>query len=93
MLPLSFSLALTIIVGIKVGAGEYSEATAYGRIGIFANLVLAAFFVLLLAFGRHYIAALYSQNQQIIELAEKFLFYAAFFQLLDGTATPIQGIS
>ena len=27
-----------------------------------------------------------------MELAKNFLFYAAFFQLLDATATPIQGI-
>ena len=49
-------------------------------------------FVLLLAVGRQYIAMLYSQNLEIIKLAGEFLFYAAFFQLLDGIATPIQGI-
>lgn len=92
MLPLSFSLALTILVGIKVGAKKYDEAAAYGRIGIMTNLTLALFFVLLLAFGREYVAKLYSQDQKIIKLAGEFLFYAAFFQLLDGTATPIQGI-
>ena len=92
MLPLSFSLALTILVGIKVGAKEYKEAADYGRIGIMTNLTLALFFVLLLAFGREYVAMLYSQDQKIIKLAGEFLFYAAFFQLLDGTATPIQGI-
>lgn len=92
MLPLSFSLAMTILVGIKVGAKEYDEAAAYGRIGIMTNLTLALFFVLLLAFGREYVAMLYSQDQEIIKLAGEFLFYAAFFQLLDGTATPIQGI-
>ena len=32
------------------------------------------------------------KDQEIIKLAGEFLFYAAFFQLLDGTATPIQGI-
>ena len=92
MLPLSFSLALTILVGIKVGAKDYKEAADYGRIGIMTNLTLALFFVLLLAFGREYVAMLYSQDQEIIKLAGEFLFYAAFFQLLDGTATPIQGI-
>ena len=92
MLPLSFSLALTILVGIKVGAKEYKEAAAYGRIGIMTNLTLALSFVFLLAFGREYVAMLYSQDQEIIKLAGEFLFYATFFQLLDGTATPIQGI-
>lgn len=92
MLPLSFSMAMTIIIGVKVGAKEFKEAADYGRIGILANLTLAGFFVLLLAGGREYIAMLYSQDQRIIELAGQFLFYAAFFQLLDATATPIQGI-
>lgn len=92
MMPLSFSMALTIVIGVKVGARQFQEAAEYGRIGIYANLALATFFVLLLAIGRETIAALYSQDPEIIKLAGQFLFYAAFFQLLDGTATPIQGI-
>ncbi|HIU64546.1 MAG TPA: MATE family efflux transporter [Candidatus Avacidaminococcus intestinavium] len=92
MLPLSFSLALTILVGIKVGAKEYRAAVLYGRVGIAMNLVIAALFVLLLAVSKEYIASFYSEEPQIIELAAHFLFFAAFFQFLDGTATPIQGI-
>lgn len=92
MLPLSFSMALTIIIGVKVGAGEYDEAAGCGRIGILANLTIAGLFVVLLVFIREQIAMLYSDDGEIITLAAKFLFYAAFFQLLDGTAAPIQGI-
>ena len=92
MLPLSFSLALTILVGTKVGAKDYQAAARYGRVGIVMNLAIAALFVALLAIGREAVASLYSNDPEIIALAAHFLFYAAFFQFLDGTATPIQGI-
>lgn len=92
MLPLSFSMALTIVVGVEVGAKRYKDAAEYGRLGILTNLLLAGFFVMIVIVGRKYVALLYSQDAQIIELASKFLFYAAFFQLLDAVATPIQGI-
>ena len=92
MLPLSFSFALTILVGTEVGAKRYKEAAAYGRTGIISNWCIALCFVILLLLFREYIGRLFGAEGQIMELAKNFLFYAAFFQLLDATATPIQGI-
>jgi MATE family multidrug resistance protein len=45
MLPLSFSLALTILVGIEVGARRYGSAVQYAKVGIGFNLTLALIFV------------------------------------------------
>ncbi|MEG0798511.1 MAG: MATE family efflux transporter [Acidaminococcaceae bacterium] len=92
MLPLSFSMALTIVIGVEVGAKRYREAISYSRIGICADLAVAVFFVLLLLFARTPVARLYSTEPAIMTMVVQFLFYAAFFQLLDGIATPIQGI-
>jgi len=92
MLPLSFSLALTILVGTEVGAKRYDEAVAYGRTGIISNWCVAGCFVILLLAFREYIGMLYGAEGNIMELTKHFLFYAAFFQLLDATAAPIQGI-
>lgn len=92
MLPLSFALSLTILIGIQVGAKKYREAAHYSFIGIGANITLALIFVILLFTCRSYIASLYGTQGRVWELARQFLLYAAFFQLLDGTATPIQGI-
>lgn len=92
MLPLSFSLALTILVGTEVGAKRYGEAIAYGRTGIISNWCVALCFVAFLLFFREYIGELYGAEGHILTLAKNFLFYAAFFQLFDATAAPIQGI-
>ncbi|MFA7067575.1 MAG: MATE family efflux transporter [Acidaminococcaceae bacterium] len=92
MLPLSFSLALTILVGTEVGGKRYAEAVAYGRTGIISNWCIAMGFVALLVLFREYIGRLYGAEGYILALTEHFLFYAAFFQLLDATAAPIQGI-
>ncbi len=92
MLLLSFSLTLTILVGTEVGAKHYDEAVAYGRTGIVSNWCVALCFVVLLLLFREYIGRLYGATGYILTLTEHFLFYAAFFQLLDATAAPIQGI-
>ncbi|MCH4158327.1 MAG: MATE family efflux transporter [Acidaminococcaceae bacterium] len=92
MLPLSFSLALTIIIGVEVGAKRYASAEQYARLGIGANLTLALVFVVILLAGGRYIALFYGAHGSMLDLTIRFLFYAAFFQLLDATATPIQGI-
>lgn len=92
MLPLSFSMALTILVGIEVGAKRYEEAVSYAKVGIRTALTMALCFVVLLLTCRGAIATLYGAQGNTFTLAKGFLFYAAFFQLLDGTATPIQGI-
>ena len=92
MLPLSFSLTLTILVGTEVGAKRYDEAVAYSRTGIISNWFVAGCFVILLLLFREYIGMLYGAQGHIMELTKHFLFYAAFFQLLDATAAPIQGV-
>ena len=92
MLPLSFSLALTIIIGVEVGAKRYASAVHYAKIGVGANLTLALLFVVILLAGSRYIALFYGAHGSMLILTQHFLFYAAFFQLLDATAAPIQGI-
>ncbi len=92
MLPLSFSMALTILVGIEVGAKRYTSAVQYAKVGIGFNLILALIFVIILLTGSRYIARFYGAHGPMLSLTQHFLFYAAFFQLLDATATPIQGI-
>lgn len=92
MLPLSFSLGLTIIIGVEVGARRLEEARRYAKTGRIANLILAAGFAVLLYTCRSYVAALYSADEHIIGLISKFLFYGVAFQFCDSTAAPIQGV-
>ncbi len=92
MVPLSFSMALTILVGVEAGAKRFAEAQKYSRMGIAVNMSIAIFLALLVYTNRPYIAMLYTTEPVIIAKVVDFLFYAIFFQLFDATAAPIQGI-
>lgn len=92
MVPLSFSMALTILVGVEVGAKRFDEAQKYSRMGILINISIAIVLATLMYNNRPYIAMLYTTDPLIIEKVVGFLFYAIFFQLFDAAAAPIQGI-
>ncbi|CUH96058.1 putative multidrug resistance protein NorM [Propionispora sp. 2/2-37] len=92
MLPLSISMTLTIIVGFEVGAGRLTDARRYGLLGIVTAVCLSVMSALGLIFYNHQVAAFYSDSAEVLPLIEAFLIYAAFFQLSDAVAAPIQGI-
>ncbi|EIT86787.1 multidrug efflux protein [Fictibacillus macauensis ZFHKF-1] len=91
MLPLSISFAMTIAVGYEVGAKRFRDARQYSRLGILSALILAVFCATGLYFFTDSIAALYSNNTDVLSLTKHFLLYAIFFQLSDAIAAPIQG--
>ena len=41
MVPLSFSMSLTIVVGVEAGARRFGEALRYSLLGIACNLTVA----------------------------------------------------
>ncbi|AGA69446.1 putative efflux protein, MATE family [Desulfitobacterium dichloroeliminans LMG P-21439] len=92
MVPLSFSMALTILVGFEVGARRLRDARHYSFIGLGFSFSMAVLTAFLLFLFREQVAALYSKEQDVIQLAQHFLIYAIFFQFSDSIATPIQGI-
>lgn len=92
MLPLSFSLALTIIIGIEVGAKRYLEAKKYAYLGLIVSFVCVLSIVGLVFFYRDYIALLYATDNLLLGYIAHFLIYTAAWQLFDAIACPIQGI-
>lgn len=92
MMPLSCSMALTILVGIEVGAGRYDRARAFRRTGIGLALTLAAMTAAFTIFFRMPIAAIYTDDGSVARIAGLFLIYCAGWQLFDAIAAPIQGI-
>ncbi|AJQ28801.1 MATE family efflux transporter [Pelosinus fermentans] len=91
MMPLSISMALTIVVGFEAGAKRYQDAKQYGYLGIGIALLMAVMAAIVLYFGNEQISSLYTPDMDIRHLAEQFLLYAIFFQLSDAIATPVQG--
>lgn len=92
MLPLSFSLTLTIVVGVEYGARRYREALDYVLIGLETSLAIAGFYMLAEFFLRREIALIYTHNPEVAEMVREFLLYAIVWQAGDAVAAPIQGI-
>lgn len=92
MLPLSYSLALTIIIGIEVGAQRYREAKNYARLGLSVAFTTALIVVALVLFNRDLVARLYATEPILLTYIPHFLIYTVAWQLFDAVACPIQGI-
>jgi multidrug resistance protein, MATE family len=91
MVPLSISMALTIVVGFEVGAGRYGDAKQYSWLGLAIAVIMAGICGLILIMFREEVAGLYTKDQKVLTLTAEFLLYALFFQLSDAIQAPIQG--
>lgn len=91
MLPLSISLAMTILVSFEAGAGRFKDARQYSTIGLMTAVVIATLTGLLLYLFHEQVAAFYSDDPAVIRLTGHFLLYAIFFQWSDAVQAPVQG--
>ena len=91
MVPLSFAMALTIIVGHEAGAKNYKAARDYTLLGVICAIGFATISAIFLFVFRDYIALLYTNDPVVASLTAHFLIYAIFFQLSDALQAPIQG--
>ncbi|MGE7781695.1 MATE family efflux transporter [Peribacillus sp. NPDC097264] len=92
MMPLSISMALTIVIGYEIGAKRYNDAREYSKIGIIMALSMALVSSAILFFFREPVAALYTKDHAVVALTSHFLIYAIFFQISDALQAPIQGV-
>jgi len=91
MIPLSISMALTIAIGFEVGGKRFTDARQYSYIGITIALFMALICAVILFIFNEQVARIYTEDQDVLGLAQEFLIYAIFFQLSDAIAAPIQG--
>jgi len=91
MIPLSISMALTIVVGFEAGASRFKDAKEYSWIGVGIAVIMALICAaILLAFPRE-VASIYTKDSDVLKLTANFLIYAMFFQLSDAIQAPVQG--
>ena len=91
MLPLSVSMAITILVGFEVGGGRENGARAYIRLSRVLTLLFVGAIALALAVMRDSVAALYTTNPEVQEFLRVFLLYALVMQFCDCVNAPLQG--
>jgi multidrug resistance protein, MATE family len=84
MIPMSISMAQTVLVGFEVGAGRYQDAKAYSWLGIYLSVVIALVAGLLVVLFRYDVAGFYSNETAVITLTGQFLIYALFFMISDA---------
>jgi MATE family multidrug resistance protein len=91
MIPLSISMALTIAIGFEVGAQRFKDARQYSYIGISIAVMMALLCAIALFIFNEQVARIYTEDADVLKLAQEFLLYAIFFQLSDAIGAPIQG--
>lgn len=91
MMPLSISMALTILVAYEVGGKRFKDAKVYSWLGISLACIISVVSSTILFLFRYEIAALYTNEPQVLQLIATFLLFALFFQVSDGVQASVQG--
>ena len=91
MLPMSVSMALTILVGYEVGAKRFRDAEQYIKLSRILTFVFVGAIALTLTQFRTEIAAFYTSSSEVQEVLTGFLALAVFLQFSDSINAPLQG--
>lgn len=91
MVPLSISSATTIHVGHTLGRGDVHGARSAGFTGIGMCLCVMALSACGILLWKQHIAALYTKDAVVRDLAASLLLMAAIFQLSDGLQVGAAG--
>lgn len=91
MIPLSISMALTIVVGFEIGAKRFKDAKEYSWMGVSIAILMAFLCGVFLFMLRTEVAGIYTKDPEVLKLTAQFLIYAIFFQLSDAIQAPVQG--
>lgn len=90
-IPMSCSIALTILVGFELGAGRPKDAVSYTNIGRAVSLGAAVILIGAAWLARYQVAALFTGEGELLELIAGFVAYAALMNAADSLNAPLQG--
>lgn len=91
MMPLAVGMALTIQVGTRLGEGRPGAASQEAWNGLWIALAAALANALVVVLFARQVAALYSTEPAVIELAVELLYLAVLFQVSDALQIGIAG--
>lgn len=83
MVPLSLAMAVTIKVGFAIGNNNFNQAKAYCIHAIIFGLLLACGTALFSLVFRYQIAAIYTSDIEVINMAASLMFLATLYQFSD----------
>jgi MATE family multidrug resistance protein len=91
VVPMAIGAAASIRVGFFVGGRQYDSAAYVAKIAFGLSLSYALIVSALLILGRHQIAALYTNEQPVLELASMLMIFIALYQIVDDTQATMGG--
>lgn len=91
MVPLSLAMALTVRVGNGLGSGGTDYGRRVSQVGIVCTVIASVFTASIMYFLPGVIARLYTDQQNVIDLAVILLHLAAIFQLSDALQVAASG--
>jgi MATE family multidrug resistance protein len=91
MLPMSIASAVSIRVGFNLGQKNNRGAKVATYAGLSVGLGLSVITALLTIIFKEDIAMLYTDNQEVIELALTLMFFAALYQCVDAIQVVAAG--
>ncbi len=92
MIPLSLSMALSILVGHRHGAGDLAAVRRVVKLGLGLSTVLSLLSITALLSLHPWIPKAYTQDVAVQALAGTLLLFAAAYQLVDGWQVCSAGI-
>ncbi|MDX8044378.1 MATE family efflux transporter [Gracilibacillus sp. S3-1-1] len=92
MVPLSISMAITIVVGYSVGGKRLDAAKQYSIIGVLGAIGFLALGSVFMFFFREPIAYLYTTDPAVVQMAGQLFIIAIMYQLSDAAQASLQGV-
>ncbi|QJC38459.1 MATE family efflux transporter [Enterobacteriaceae endosymbiont of Donacia fulgens] len=92
IIPLSLSIATTILIGFYLGLGHTNKAKIISWISQIIGIIISIFTILISIFFRKKIAKLYNPNKNIINLSSHLILLASIYQFSDSIQIIGSGI-
>ena len=89
MVPMSLGIALTTRVGQTLGEGDVVHARLVSWVGVGVGLVFSVFSASFMTLLRYQVAAAYTSDPAVQEVAANLLLLAAIFQLSDAAQVTL----
>lgn len=84
MFPLALGMAATIRVGFNIGSGQPARARQTAWVAVASTISIALIAAVIVVSGRHIIAAAYSNDPAVLELAASLMLFVAVYQVFDN---------
>lgn len=92
MIPLSLSMATTIMIGQKLGQKEVQTAKTLAFHAIFTCILIASIMGIVILLFREWIPHLFSRDPRSIAMAASLLIFSAIYQIPDSIQSVCNGI-